>query len=49
MTRQISRVRRRKAVVQAAEEMVDRLEGWYDTHPDASFGEIEQRARQERR
>jgi hypothetical protein len=49
MTRQISRARRRKAVVRAAEEMVDRLEGWYDTHPDASFGEIEQRARQERR
>ena len=49
MTRQISRARRRKAVLQAAEEMVDRLEGWYDAHPEASFGEIEQRARQERR
>jgi hypothetical protein len=49
MTRQISRARRRKAVVQAAEEMIDRLEAWYDAHPEASFGEIEQQARQERR
>jgi len=35
--------------MQAAEEMIDRLEAWYDAHPDASFGEIEQQARQERR
>ncbi|MGQ9599829.1 MAG: hypothetical protein ACUVWZ_10480 [Anaerolineae bacterium] len=24
------------------------LEAWYDAHPDASFGEIEHQARQER-
>jgi hypothetical protein len=35
--------------MQAAKETADRLEGRYDTHPDASFGESEQRARQERR
>jgi len=35
--------------MQAAEEMIAKLEGWYDAHPDASFGEIEQQARQERR
>jgi hypothetical protein len=34
--------------MQAAEEMIAKLEEWYDTHPDASFGEIEQQARQER-
>jgi hypothetical protein len=49
MTRQMSRAQRREAFMQAAEEMIDRLEGWYDAHPDASFGEIEQQARQERR
>jgi hypothetical protein len=35
--------------MQVAEEMIDRLEGWYDAHLEASFGEIEQQARQERR
>jgi len=34
--------------MQAAEEMIAKLEEWYDTHPEASFGEIEQQARQER-
>jgi len=49
MSRRMSRVRRREACVRLAEEMVERLEAWYDAHPDASFGEIEQQARQERR
>lgn len=49
MTRQMSRAQRREAFMQTAEEMIDRLEAWYDVHPDASFGEIEQQARQERR
>lgn len=49
MTRQMSRAQRREACMQVAEEMIGRLEAWYDTHPDASFGEIEQQARQERR
>lgn len=49
MTRRMSRARRRETCVRLAEEMVERLEAWYDAHPDASFGEIEQQARQERR
>jgi hypothetical protein len=49
MTREMSRARRREAMMRAAEEMIERLETWYDAHPDASFGEIEEQARQERR
>lgn len=49
MTRQMSRARRREAMLRAAEEMVDKLEGWYDAHPEASFGEVEEQAREERR
>ena len=49
MTRQMSRARRREAMLRAAEEMVDKLEAWYDAHPEARFGEIEEQARQERR
>jgi hypothetical protein len=49
MTRQMSRARRREAMMRAAEELIDKLEAWYDAHPDASFGEIEEQARQERR
>ncbi len=49
MTRQMSRARRREAMMRAAEEMIERLETWYDAHPEASFGEIEEQARQERR
>ena len=49
MTREMSRARRREAMLRAAEEMVDKLEAWYDAHPEASFGEIEEHARQERR
>ena len=48
MTRQMSRSQRRAVCMQAAEEMIAKLEEWYDTHPEASFGEIEQQARQER-
>jgi hypothetical protein len=49
MTRQMSHARRREAMMRAAEEMIEKLETWYDGHPDASFGEIEEQARQERR
>jgi len=49
MARQMSRAQRRAVCMQAAEEMIAKLEVWYDDHPDASFGEIEQQARQERR
>lgn len=49
MARQMSRARRRALCMKFAEEMLAKLEAWYDAHPDASFGEIEQQARQERR
>ena len=49
MTRQMSHARRRDAMMRAAEEMIEELETWYDEHPDASFGEIEEQARHERR
>lgn len=32
-----------------AAEMFEHLERWYDEHPDASFGELEQEARHARR
>ena len=44
-----SRSRRKTAFVAAASEMYDRLEAWYDEHPDATFEEIEQELRQRRR
>jgi hypothetical protein len=49
MARRMSRAQRRVACMEAAEEMIAKLEAWYDAPPDASFGEIEQQARQERR
>ena len=49
MTRRMSRAQRREACMRIAEEMIDELEAWYDAHPDASFGEIEEQARQGRR
>lgn len=49
MTRQMSHARRREAMMRAAEEMIEELETWYDEHPNASFGEIEEQARHERR
>ena len=49
MTRRMSRAQRREACMDVAKGMVDRLEAWYDAHPEASFGEIEQQVRQERR
>jgi hypothetical protein len=36
-------------MMRAAEEMIDKLEAWYDAHPEAGFGEIEEQARGERR
>lgn len=49
MTRQMSRSKRRAAFLTAAEEMFEELEEWYDRHPEATFGEIEQEARRRRR
>lgn len=49
MTRPLSRARRRATFLEAAGQMFDRLEAWYDQHPKASFGEIEAEARRQRR
>ena len=49
MARPMSREERRAAFMQKAEVMFEELEGWYDGHPEASFGEIETEARQQRR
>jgi formate dehydrogenase maturation protein FdhE len=49
MGRQLSRAERKKAFLAQAEAMFEELEGWYDQHPEATFGEIEQEARRERR
>jgi hypothetical protein len=49
MSRQQSRAQREAAFVKLATEMHTQLEDWYDRHPAASFGEIEQEARRLRR
>ena len=49
MTRRISRERRRAMFMEKAGQMFDDLEGWYDEHLEASFGEIEAEARKQRR
>lgn len=49
MTRPQSRVRREAAFLEAAKRMYEKLEDWYDEHPQASFGEIEAEARKRRR
>jgi len=49
MTRTISRARREAAFIENAKKMYEELENWYDANPEASFGEIEAEARQQRR
>lgn len=49
MSRPQSRTRRRAAFLEEAKQMYDQLEEWYDTHAQASFGEIEAEARKRRR
>lgn len=49
MTRSLSRTRRRAAFIEAAGQLYDQLEEWYDEHPRASFGEIEAEVRKRRR
>jgi hypothetical protein len=44
-----SRAQRECAFVKLATELHAQLEDWYDQHPGASFGEIEQEARRLRR
>jgi len=49
MSRQQSREQRQAAFLKLATELHAELEDWYDQHPAASFGEIEQEARRLRR
>lgn len=49
MSRVKSRAQRRAAFIEAAVQMYDGLEDWYDQHPDATFGQIEEEARRRRR
>jgi hypothetical protein len=49
MSRLQSRAQREAAFLKLATELHAQLEAWYDQHPEASFGEIEQAARRLRR
>lgn len=49
MARKMSRQERKQAFLRKAEAMFEEMEGWYDEHPGATFGEIEAEARQQRR
>lgn len=49
MARKKSRTQRKVEFLQAAEAMYERMEDWYDAHPEASFEEIEAEMRQQRR
>jgi hypothetical protein len=49
MSRPQSRTRRQAAFMEEAKRMYEKLEDWYDAHPQASFGEIEAEARKRRR
>lgn len=47
--RRLTRAQRREQFLQLADTAFDRLEEWCEAHPQASFGEIEAEARQQRR
>lgn len=47
--RPMSRGQRQAAFLEVAARSFDKLEAWYDEHPEASFGEIEAKAREVRR
>lgn len=49
MARPMPRTERKRKVLEAANHMFEALEAWYDAHPDASYGDIEEEARQQRR
>lgn len=49
MSRPQSRSRRQAAFMEEAQRMYEQMEEWYDAHPQASFGEIEEEARKRRR
>ena len=47
--RKLSRAQRQAAFMETAQQMYEKLEKWYDGHPEASFGEIEMEVRKQRR
>jgi hypothetical protein len=47
--RRLSKGQRKEAFLRLAGEMYEELEDWYDSHPEASFEEIESLAREKRR
>jgi hypothetical protein len=47
--RKQSRTQRKGEFLKAAEAMYERMEDWYDVHPEASFEEIEAELRRQRR
>ena len=49
MPRKKSRTQRTAEFMKAAEAMYERMEDWYDAHPDASFEDIEEEMRRQRR
>jgi hypothetical protein len=49
MSRNMSREQREAVFLELAAQMYSDLEDWYDAHPEASFGEIEEAARRRRR
>jgi hypothetical protein len=49
MYRNMSRAQREAVFLELAARMYSGLEDWYDAHPEASFGEIEEAARRLRR
>jgi len=49
MTRRMSKEQRKEAFLAVADETFEELEKWYDAHPEATFGEIEEEARRRRR
>jgi hypothetical protein len=49
MSRVMSRAQRQAAFLEEAARAFEHLEDWYDQHPEASFGELEAEARQQRR
>lgn len=49
MTTEMTREERKAAVVAAAVQMFDEIDDWYEENPEATFEEIEARARHSRR
>lgn len=49
MARPMSRGKRVETFLEEARKMYEGLEEWYDAHSEASFGELEEQARQRRR